>query len=628
MRGKWIIQDNHIALSVGNEILHPSADELYAVMGKCEGNFVEGIDCDDINSSFPKIRFSKVGSDIRCRLINKGDKIQIELFCDRKGNEVPVDVIQGQIIDQCICGSEWFYVTGSTKEIEKLLFTAEIQTCGIITMSQYVEILRNKDFLLSGSMINLVETSLLNKPINEEDALPRGIEATLYSYQKIGYLWMKYMLSENQGCILGDEMGLGKTLQVITLMQDYKNQGRVPMLVVAPVSLLQNWKRECEKFAPELSVLIHHGSKRTGRYKEFEKYDVIVISYNTAVSDTSLLGMIDWQLVVLDEAQNIKNPSSERTKFVKKIPRESCIAVSGTPFENHVTDIWSIVDFIKPGLLGTQSEYTGYITDDVDGADKIEPLLSPMMIRRLVLDVAKDLPEKVIIPQPIVMSDIESIKYEEFREDAVGQGESVGLGALQKLRMYCTHPQICEEEMGKDPYSCSVKYQRMCEIFDEILERNEKVILFTSYQKMFDILESDIPDRFGIPVMKINGSTPVEERQSIVDSFNTFEGSVLLALNPRAAGTGLNITAANHVIHYNLEWNPALEDQASARAYRRGQEKTVFVYRLYYQDTVEQIVNERIERKREIAATAIVGTDGKTENREDIISALNISPIK
>lgn len=232
MRGKWIIQDNHIALSVGNEILHPSADELYAVMGKCEGNFVEGIDCDDINSSFPKIRFSKVGSDIRCRLINKDDKIQIELFCDRKGNEVPVDVIQGQIIDQCICGSEWFYVTGSTKEIEKLLFTAEIQTCGIITMSQYVEILRNKDFLLSGSMINLVETSLLNKPINEEDALPRGIEATLYSYQKIGYLWMKYMLSENQGCILGDEMGLGKTLQVITLMQDYKNQGRVPMLVL------------------------------------------------------------------------------------------------------------------------------------------------------------------------------------------------------------------------------------------------------------------------------------------------------------------------------------------------------------------------------------------------------------
>lgn len=628
MRGKWLIQDNHIALSVGNEVLHPSADELYGVISDIENSFIADIECEAIEDAFNSIRFSKVGSDIRCKLFSNENRIFIELFCERRGSEIKVDVIEGQIIDQCITDSEWFYVTGSTREIEELLQSAHVNTCGAITMSQYVEIIRNKELLIAGSLMNLVETSVLNKPIDENGEIPKGLDAKLYSYQKIGYLWMKYMLSENEGCILGDEMGLGKTLQVITLMQDYHNSSKQPMLVVAPVSLLQNWKRECEKFAPELNVLIHHGSKRTGRYKELEKYDVVVISYNTAVSDTALLSMISWQLVVLDEAQNIKNPSSERTKYVKKIPRESCIAVSGTPFENHVTDIWSLVDFVKPGLLGTQAEYTNYISDDIDGADKIEPLLSPLMIRRLVLDVAKDLPEKVIIPQPIVMSDIEIIKYEEYREDAKGQSDNIGLGVLQKLRMYCTHPQICDEEIGKDPYSCSVKYQRMCEILEEIIDRNEKVILFTSYQKMFDILENDIPSRFGIPVMKINGSTPVEDRQSIVDEFNNYDGSVLLALNPRAAGTGLNITAANHVIHYNLEWNPALEDQASARAYRRGQDKTVFVYRLYYQDTVEQIVNDRIERKREIAATAIVGTDGKFENREDIISALNISPIR
>jgi len=628
MRGKWLIQDNHIALSVGNEVLHPSADELYGVISDIENSFIADIECEAIEDAFNSIRFSKVGSDIRCKLFSNENRIYIELFCERRGSEIKVDVIEGQIIDQCITDSEWFYVTGSTREIEELLQSAHVNTCGAITMSQYVEIIRNKELLIAGSLMNLVETSVLNKPIDENGEIPKGLDAKLYSYQKIGYLWMKYMLSENEGCILGDEMGLGKTLQVITLMQDYHNSSKQPMLVVAPVSLLQNWKRECEKFAPELNVLIHHGSKRTGRYKELEKYDVVVISYNTAVSDTALLSMISWQLVVLDEAQNIKNPSSERTKYVKKIPRDSCIAVSGTPFENHVTDIWSLVDFVKPGLLGTQAEYTNYISDDIDGADKIEPLLSPLMIRRLVLDVAKDLPEKVIIPQPIVMSDIEIIKYEEYREDAKGQSDNIGLGVLQKLRMYCTHPQICDEEIGKDPYSCSVKYQRMCEILEEIIDRNEKVILFTSYQKMFDILENDIPSRFGIPVMKINGSTPVEDRQSIVDEFNNYDGSVLLALNPRAAGTGLNITAANHVIHYNLEWNPALEDQASARAYRRGQDKTVFVYRLYYQDTVEQIVNDRIERKREIAATAIVGTDGKFENREDIISALNISPIR
>lgn len=628
MQGNWLIHNNHIALMVENEMLHPSADELYSVLYKAAGSFVDGIICEDINNSFPDIKFSKVGSDIRCRLSNKDSGIWMELFCERRGKEVSVDVIQGQVIDQCITDSEWFYVTGSTKEIEKQLVAAGIDTCGKITVSQYIGLIRNTEELIPGTMINNVETSLLDKPVNEKAYIPRGVKATLYTYQRVGFLWMRYMLEENGGCILGDEMGLGKTLQVITLMQDYKNRGKVPMLVVAPVSLLQNWKRECEKFAPFLEVFIHHGSKRTGRYKELESYDVVVISYNTAVSDTSLLSMISWKMVVLDEAQNIKNPDSERTRYVKKIPRETCIAVSGTPFENHVTDIWSLVDFVIPGLLGTQSEYNNYISDDIRGADKIEPILSPIMIRRLVLDVASDLPEKVIIPQPIQMSDEECAGYEEYRKEAVGKSGSLGLGALQKLRMYCTHPQVCGEDLGRDPYACSIKYQRLCEILTEIVEQNEKILLFTSYQKMFDILEKDISERFDIPVFKINGNTPVNDRQGIVDTFNEYEGSVLLALNPRAAGTGLNITAANHVIHYNLEWNPALEDQASARSYRRGQKKTVFVYRFFYQNTVEQIVNERIDRKREIARVAIVGTDGKWENREDIIMALNITPAK
>ena len=628
MKGKWLIEHNHIALSVDGEILHPNADELYLALSDDKESFVSGIDCISLREAFPNMRYSKVGSDIRCELKNDKDTIILELYCDRKGCRVPVDVIQGQIVDQCILNDEWFYVTGSTKEIEELFASAGIANCGIITVSQYVELLRNKELLVSGTFKNLVETSILDKPINKDGNIPKGIDATLYNYQKIGYFWMKYMLAENNGCILGDEMGLGKTLQIITLMQDYQNSGKTPMLVVAPVSLLQNWERECNRFAPKLRVLIHHGAKRTGRYKDFDGYDVVVISYNTAVSDTALLSMISWKLVVLDEAQNIKNPDSERTRYVKKLPRITCVAVSGTPFENHVSDIWSLVDFIKPGLLGTKSEYDSYITDDVDGADKVEPLLSPLMIRRLVSNVAMDLPEKVVIPQEIIMSEIESAKYEEFRQQASGGRDTVGLGALQKLRMYCTHPQLCDEELGKDPFSCSIKYQRMCEILEEIVERGEKVILFTSFQKMFDILQKDIPERFDIPVDGINGNTPVEDRQPIIDRFNGFEGSYLLVLNPRAAGTGLNITAANHVIHYNLEWNPALEDQASARAYRRGQEKTVFVYRLFYAGTVEEIVNQRIERKREMAETAVVGTDGKTENREDIIKALNISPVK
>jgi SNF2 family DNA or RNA helicase len=631
MKGVWMIDGNHIALRFGEEILHPNAQEIYEVLSDEQNSFVAGINCIPVAQAFPDVYFSKIGSNIRCILeADDSQEIILKLCCNRKDIEVEVDLIDGQIIDQCICGKDWFYVTGSTAELEEVFARAGIKETGKITVSQYVEIIRSDHVFEKGTLTNRVEISALDKPVDTDEKLPYGLQAKLYKYQKTGYFWMRYMMLENGGCILGDEMGLGKTLQVITLMLNYKHTGKVPMLVVAPVSLLQNWKQECGKFAPSLRTLIHHGTKRTGRFKELEEYDVVIVSYNTAVSDISILSMINWTLVVLDEAQNIKNPESNRTRFVKKIPRQSCIAVTGTPFENHVTDIWSLVDFVKPGLLGTQSEYTAYITDDVEGADKVEPLLSPIMIRRMVKNVAQDLPEKIVIPQPLEMSELEAVRYEEYREDAKNETDSgkINIGILQKLRMFCTHPMVCENTSSEDPAGTSIKYQRMCEIIEEICKLKEKVILFTSYQKMFDILDKDIPERFNIPVLKINGATPVESRQAIVDTFNNMENSALLVLNPRAAGTGLNITSANHVIHYNLEWNPALEDQASARAYRRGQRKTVFIYRLFYIDTVEQIVNERIERKREMANAAVVGTDGNMQNREDIIAALSVSPVK
>lgn len=630
MNGKWTVSDNHIALIYDNQLLHPNAEEIYMVIDNEGESFVADIPCKRIKDAFKNVHFSRIGTPIKCQLDNKDDGIVMSLYTIRKGKKVYVDMLEGEIIDQCINDDEWFYVSGSIQELSEIFKSANVEKCGVITSSQYVEIIRKQEMLVSGTLINNVKISLLNKPIDVKGDLPRKLNAKLYNYQKTGYFWMKYMLEENRGCILGDEMGLGKTLQVIVLMQQFKQDGKLPMLVVAPVSLLQNWKRECEKFAPDLKCCIHHGIYRTGRYRELEKYDIVIISYSIAVNDSSILSMVNWKLMVLDEAQNIKNPSSERTKFVKRIPRECSIAVTGTPFENHVSDIWSLADFVIPGLFGTQAEYNNVITDDIEGADKIEPMLSPIMIRRMVKDVATDLPDKVVIPQPLMMSETESLKYEEFRKEAQGNTESgkLNLGVLQKLRMFCTHPSLCEDNHNSDYMGSSVKYQRFCEILDEISSLGEKIIMFTSYQKMFDIVEQDITARYDIPVWKINGSTPVEERQPIVDVFNEFEGSALLVLNPRAAGTGLNITSANHVIHYNLEWNPALEDQASARAYRRGQKNTVFIYRLYYEDTVEQIVNERIERKREMASLAVVGTDGKIENREDIIAALSISPMR
>lgn len=631
MQCAWRKVNNHIGLQCGQEILHPNAVELYEALLKKETAFSKDYNVESLEEYFSDISFSQIGSDIFCELSSDDNgEIELRLWCLRKDKKVEVDFIEGIIIDQCLSRDEWFYITGSLEELECIFSECGVKKAGRITLAQYIYIIKNEYLLINGTLINNVCISTLSKSIDKGKELPCGLEADLYEYQRIGYLWMSYMLRENQGCILGDEMGLGKTLQVITIMLEMKNRDKGPMLVIAPVSLLQNWKRECMKFAPSLKVLIHHGKYRTGRYKELEKYDVVVASYNAAVSDSSLFNMIEWQLLVLDEAQNIKNPYSDRTKYVKKIPKKNSIAVTGTPFENHVMDVWSLADFVMPGLFGTQTEFSEQISDDIYGADQIEPILSPIMIRRRVADVANDLPDKVIIPQMLEMSELESFRYEELRKEIAecSEGGNVSLGMLQKLRMFCTHPALFDASLEENPKDSSIKYQRMCEIIEEVITRKEKVILFTSYQRMFDILENDIQKRFSIPVMKINGGTEVDKRQQIVDKFSAYDGSALLVLNPRAAGVGLNITAANHVIHYNLEWNPALEDQSSARAYRRGQNKTVFIYRLFYGDTVEEIVNQRIDKKRIMAEAAIVGTDGRNENKEDLLAAITISPVK
>lgn len=629
MKARWIISGHHLALQAEDKILHPDAKEIYSfVTSACSEAM--GYECGSPLKELSNIRFSKIGSPIRVLLSNSKDgSIIIELFAVRRGQIIPIDVIDGIIIDQCVSDDTWFFLNGNKEEIQSLLEEADIKTNGKISIHQYLKIEEKSIFSKLDYIDNKVNIDELKRPVNNQELAPQTLRATLYPYQHTGYLWLKDTLESTKGCILGDEMGLGKTMQVIAEILYLKSVGRTPVLVVAPISLLENWKRECEKFAPSLSVYIHYGKDRISNYKEFYHYDVVVTSYTTIVADINMLNMMTWQLVVLDEAQNIKNPESARTQNCKVIRRERSLAVSGTPFENHVSDIWSIVDFVIPGLLGSLKSYQQAISDDIDGGQKIEPILSPIMLRRLVADVAKDLPEKVVSTQPLQMSDEEAQQYSNYVKELSEKFdvENINLGMLQKLRIFCAHPFAVEDKnLQDDPAKYSVKYQRFCEIVEEITCRNEKVLVFTSYKSMFSIFKKDVPLRFGIPIWTINGETPVEERQSIVDNFNTLSGSAILILNPRAAGTGLNITGANHVIHYNLEWNPSLEDQSSARAYRRGQNKTVFIYRLYYKDTIEQVINERIERKRKIADSAIVGTDGKSQDREDIIRAIKLIP--
>ncbi len=630
MSAKWVVNNHTIGvMRDDNTLTIPSALELYSHLFGGTNTASIPTSIQPLRDSLSSVRFSKIAVPTRLTIAFDGTSILYTLEAIRRGMAFPVALPVNGGSNHYLDDESWFYFDDSYQQLIDALNSVDCTESNILSFKQYVQLV---NYARQHPELSIVDNAhqALKDSVGESSATPVGLNAKLYPYQHTGFNWLQHVTNDDCGCILGDEMGLGKTLQVITLMQARWGKKQTPFLVVAPVSLLENWKREIAKFAPMLTVLVHHGANRTGRYKDFLEYDVVVTSYSATINDNSILRMVEWDLLVLDEAQNIKNPFASRTNAVKSIPHRAGIAVTGTPFENHITDIWSLLDFAIPGCMGSCREFEATYSDDLLGAEKIEPILTALMIRRRVADVAKDLPDRVDIPEALAMNDYEALRYDDYRQQLLQEydAKSISLATLTKLRMYCTHPFLTEDLGGlhSDPTKSSTKYARFCELLAEIVACGEKVIVFTSYSGMFDIFEKDIPLRFAIPVFSINGATPVEERQPTVDRFTQHNGSALMVLNPRAAGVGLNITAANHVVHYNLEWNPALEDQATARAYRRGQERTVFVHRLFFADTVEQSVNDAIENKRLLSDTAVVGTTGDLNSREFIMQALMNSP--
>ncbi len=458
------------------------------------------------------------------------------------------------------------------------------------------------------------------------DAKVWGLQADLYPYQRDGVHYLRLIADQGLGCILGDEMGLGKTIQVITLMLAEKAAGRGSSLVVTPATLLENWRRELSLFSPSLAVKVHAGPDRAGIASRLAGFDVIVTSYDTAVRDEPLLSAMSWNLLALDEAQNIKNPDAQRTLAVKGIPRRVSLAITGTPVENRLVDLWSLSDFALPGLLGDRQSFERLFSDTDDDASDLAPIVAPILLRRRVREVARDLPERIDVSQPISMSRRMAEHYEQTRQAIIAEyGKSASLVALQRLRMFCTHPLLVGADQA-DPVEEMPKYQRLLELLEEIFSRDEKCLIFTSYTGMTDIFLNDLPKRFSGKFFNfIDGRVPVPDRQTVVDDFSAAPGGALF-LNPKAAGVGLNITAANHVIHYNPEWNPALEDQASARAYRRKQQRPVTVHQFFFVDSVEEVVVGRLGLKRGLAENAATGHAGDA-TASDLMQALSISPL-
>jgi SNF2 family DNA or RNA helicase len=609
----------------------PTAEEIFAIAfyGKHSGIF-PAIDPDNGPSG---ISFSRYPASLELHLettdSGKGLALACTVHAISDEFQINLDDIASRKADHIVMHGRWFpLVRGSLEEMREVLDAVGLESPGNITLHQFLRLRTLSSrypMILDKTGDSVLAGKMDLSAIPSEQA---SFSGTLFPYQADGFRWLQFICTEGIGGILADEMGLGKTIQIIALLTSEKEAGKTkPSLIIAPGTILENWRREIGKFSPSLKTLVHQGASRTGFPSEIKSFDTVITSYDTLSRDLSLFRQVDWNIVILDEAQGIKNPGTRRSRSVKQLRRRVSLAVTGTPFENRIQDLWSMMDFVLPGYLGTLPSFEKIFGNDLPGATSLEPLLSPLLLRRRVADVAGDLPARIDIPQVMELDSPGIAGYEKLRKDiALKYGSHSGLVALEKLREYCAHPFLISGKTG-DPASVSPKYERLVEIVGEIFENDQKVLVFSTYNKIADMMVADIQQRFGIFTDFIDGRTPIEERQNTIDRFSQISGGAFLVLNPRAAGTGLNVTAANHVIHYNPEWNPAVEDQASARAWRRGQILPVTVHRLWYIGTVEEVINKRLTRKRILASTAVVGHEGKEEDIRDIWTALQISPI-
>ena len=426
-----------------------SSDDLYGFVSS------DIIKIGNFSIEKPKdISFSKIGLNAKIRLEVIEKSLFINCYAVKGEKEYIVSNHDNIYCDYIIIDNKFYYINLDVSSLNELIEKCSVKIGESINYEEYIYLskeLRKNKIEFEDNIIDRLDELTSSK----SNQFLNNLNANLFEYQKSGFNWLKFMVTNNCGCVLADEMGLGKTIQIIALLgYIHEKKHESHFLVVAPVSLLENWRREIEKFYPELKAYIHQGSRRTGFYKKLLEYDVVIISYSNANTDLSMINMIKWDLVILDEAQNIKNPYALRTKTIKNINKNLGIAVTGTPFENHVTDIWSIFDFIMPGYLGTLSNFENTFEDSVVSGYDIDSLIRPLMIRRNTSDVAKDLPERIDIPQPILMTESEAALYENERK--VCNLKSISLDMIQSLRMFCTHPLVYNNDIDiKDPIQTS-----------------------------------------------------------------------------------------------------------------------------------------------------------------------------
>ncbi len=458
--------------------------------------------------------------------------------------------------------------------------------------------------------------------------LPTTLQAKLREYQLTGFNWLASMASWGAGACLADDMGLGKTLQSLSVILLRAPDG--PTLVVAPTSVCPNWVDEIRRFVPTLNPLMFGRTERQRQIEEAGPYDVLICSYGLMQTEIELLVDKQWQTLVLDEAQAIKNPLTKRSRAAIRLNAAFRIALSGTPLENHLSELWSLFRFLNPGLLGTQETFNSKTSaierGDFKAKNQLKRLIQPFILRRLKSDVLLELPEKTETTLHVEMSPEEMALYEALRLEALeqfsdsdapeGQKRIQVLAQITRLRQACCNPALLAPEL-KIPSS---KLKVFNELVDELLANGHKALVFSQFVRHLSLVRQALDDK-GVAYQYLDGSTPAKRREQLVVDFQSGQGELFL-ISLKAGGTGLNLTAADYVIHLDPWWNPAVEDQASDRAHRIGQQRPVTVYRLVTRGTIEDKIVLLHQHKRDLAESLLEGTDSAQRLSSDEILAL------
>jgi SNF2 family DNA or RNA helicase len=461
----------------------------------------------------------------------------------------------------------------------------------------------------------------------EPVAVPPQFRGELRPYQVLGLSWLGFLSQLGLGACLADDMGLGKTIQLIALVLHERQQTAGPTLVVCPMSVVGNWQREIARFAPRLKVLVHHGSERlTG--SQFErrarKHDVVVTTYALALRDEAALAAVPWNRVVLDEAQNIKSAAALQARAVKRLPARHRIAMTGTPVENRLAELWSIMDFLNPGYLGNAREFRSRFAQPIEKyrnperTGTLRRLIQPYVLRRLKTDqtIIKDLPQKIEARVDCHLTTEQATLYEAVVKEMLVQIEQTEgiqrrglvLATLMKLKQICNHPAQFIQD-GSALAERSGKLARLEAMIEELLSEGDQALIFTQFAEMGKMLRLRLQQTAGREVLFLHGGTPKRQRDAMVERFQHGEPA-LFVLSIKAGGLGLNLTAANHVFHFDRWWNPAVENQATDRAFRIGQRRNVQVHKFVCVGTLEERIDQLIEQKKELAEIVVGAGEG------------------